>query len=112
MISVSRMKELAEEETMNEIIIDGVNVAECPDFDRYFSKITNQYLDKCNADIDSPYCEGNPNCYYKQLQRLKTENEKYKQALEEVRDSFNNRILNYEELKIIKKISEVLDERD
>lgn len=97
-----------EDRNGNEIMIDGVNVAGCPEYERYLSKQTKEFTDICNGDLDSPYCEGNPNCQYKQLQRLKAENEelkakietydcsakcykyiesdKYRQSLEEVRD--------------------------
>ena len=75
-----------------EIIIDGVNVAGCC----YFFKPDNS----CdNAKTTSCYCY-KTSCYYKQLQRLKQENEallkqkngvmatniKYFMALEEIRE--------------------------
>ena len=50
-----------------EIIIDGVNVAEC------------EFYELCGCIDDNHelnQCKDNPNCYYKQLQRLKQENEK------------------------------------
>ena len=84
-----------------EIITDGVNVAEC---DAYKDK---HCMDKtsimfCNLNI----CSNFPNCYYKQLKRMQAENEElkkiietqnpwhncnncnkdYKQALEEIRE--------------------------
>lgn len=99
-----------------EIIIDGVNVAECEYYFKDNGVIapdgTSERTDICTSpehtceNNDSCYC--NKDCYYKQLQRLKQENEelkekinsyicsancykykeaeKYKQALEEIRD--------------------------
>ena len=29
----------------------------------------------CNSGVGSPYCEYNPDCYYRQLNKLRTENE-------------------------------------
>ena len=55
-----------------EIIIDGVNVAEC------------EFLRKCvipdneGCAIDDSLCCDVGNCYFKQLQRLKQENEELK----------------------------------
>ena len=89
-----------------EIIIDGCNVAEC------------EFLRKCvipdneGCKIDDSLCCDVGNCYYKQLHRLKKENEelkkrcgeldkmtgifsarladKYKQALKEIREIAKN----------------------
>ncbi len=95
-----------------EIIIDGVNVAEC---EHLIPKKDIKWCE-CSAYC-SPYpecvsydlCKGK-NCYFKQLQRLKagnekwlkqydllqedrvklwTDNTKYKQALEEIREMIN-----------------------
>ena len=70
-----------------EIIIDGVNVAGC----EFAVKPINDNRIKCHCakgllqiakmqeqpeSIKSGLCENNTNCYYKQLQRLKQENEK------------------------------------
>ena len=85
----------------NEIIIDGVNVAEC------LAYKNKHCIDKTSIMFcDVNLCSNYPYCYYKQLQRLKQENEelkarrikslgficdceereKYKQALEEIRE--------------------------
>ena len=86
-----------------EIIIDGVNVAECPHRKK---EVTFMNVIKC---YNYGACEG-VNCLYKQLKRLQAENEElkkiiktqnpwhnckncnkdYKQALEEIRDMCNN----------------------
>lgn len=62
-----------------EIIIDGVNIAGC---DYYNAK--NDKGDWCDLTCTrehAPFfrCESMPNCYYKQFQRLKQENEKLKE---------------------------------
>ena len=55
------------------IIIDGCNVAECTSFQ----------LGNCNNDDTlSIECVKNKNCYFKQLQRLKKENEEILKQLE------------------------------
>ena len=57
-----------------EIIIDGVDVAGC----EYFNKVTYEEP-YCNIDEEHLYtCSSDENCYYKQLQRVKAENEKLK----------------------------------
>ena len=64
-----------------EIIIDGVNVAEC------------EFYDGCNYTtcqigiqnyID---CDKNPNCMFKQLQRAKAENEKLKKDIHNINEN-------------------------
>lgn len=56
---------------MNEVIIDGCNVAEC----KYFNKVVNEEP-YCNIDEEHLYtCSSDDNCYFKQLQRAKAENE-------------------------------------
>jgi len=56
-----------------EIYIDGVNVARCCKCYNVEQKIL------CGA---SGICANNPNCYYKQLQRLEQENKELKKKLE------------------------------
>lgn len=77
--------------TMQEIIIDGVNVAECEYLEEdYFiyDLIGEKHLEHNKCMIISAYddiitdCSQCPNCYFKQLQRLKAENEKLKKQLE------------------------------
>ena len=54
----------------NEVIIDGVNVAECEFLGKY---------NVCKAYVYMPKscgCDYNPDCYFKQLQRAKAENER------------------------------------
>ena len=58
---------------MQKIMIDGVNVDECKLYD----------CGTCNSEqVPSLNCNDNPNCYFKQLQRLKAENERLKKQLE------------------------------
>lgn len=94
-----------------EIIIDGVNVAECgfyhPEIDNYCHialAFSDDYVDNDHTYLE---CKQNPNCYFKQLQRLKEKNTEllniannggalliaekdktnnYKQALEEIKE--------------------------
>lgn len=78
-----------------EIIIDGVNVAECeymlnnkikgkqhcPAKAMPYAKETSCI---CRKSIDTPYnfCKHNPNCHYKQLKRLEQERDELKKACE------------------------------
>ena len=63
----------------DEIIIDGVNVAGCKHYrGKYFSD--NEYKD-CALYENKGFCE-ELNCYYKQLQRLKQENEELKKEIQ------------------------------
>ena len=59
-----------------EIIIDGVNVAECA----HLIIVTGEEQPFCRLDTFT--CKGET-CYYKQLQRLKQENENAKATVEE-----------------------------
>lgn len=59
-----------------EIIIDGVDVAECEHINTLGKKIKCVILQDDVCEID-PYCEG-CNCYYKQLKRLEQENAELK----------------------------------
>lgn len=73
-----------------EIIIDSVNVAgceyaltpkkQCPVKPMYYAKETSCIACK-EHNTKLNFCKNNTNCYYKQLQRLKQENERYKQLL-------------------------------
>lgn len=122
-----------EKEITKEIIIDGVNVAECR-LRVYNSDLCNGFkMD--NSGFHQGHCKQNPNCYFKQLKRLQAENEElkkiietqnpwnncnncnkdYKQALEEIRGMFksgNNCLkcqTKCENKDILKVISEVLN---
>lgn len=92
--------------TNKEIIIDGVNVAECKCF---YINASHPELQQCINPYCKDLCEENPNCYFKQLKRkeqeceelrkfqkywskveqknlkLSTQNEIYKQALSEIK---------------------------
>lgn len=63
---------------MNEIIIDGVNVAEC----EYFLYRNKEEISERSCGDGLVNCEGK-NCMYKQLKRLEAENEKLNKLLEE-----------------------------
>lgn len=88
---MSRM--IDDEETLKDnglIEIDGCNVAECKHFE--------------DADCFNPAetvlsCESQPNCLFKQLQRLKAENEKLKNK----KDEYYQNCLTYE-----RQISELI----
>ena len=71
-----------------EIIINGVNVAgcywKCKDGDcaMYYADLSAD-----NNELEFGFnCEDNPDCYYKQLQRLKQENEKLRNRVKELED--------------------------
>ena len=72
-----------------EIIIDGCNVAECGYFEDMHECPDNlnggYYIQHCYCGLQGDnycICEQNPNCYFKQLQKLKQENEYLKQEVE------------------------------
>ena len=75
-----------------EIIIDGVNVAECgfyhPEYDNY-CHIALAFSEDYGECLE---CQDNPDCYYKQLQRLKQENK----ILKERKDKYYLLTLDYE----------------
>lgn len=60
-----------------EIIIDGVNVTEC---EHYTTMEDCDGIHDLCEQIDD-YCSIKKNCYYKQLQRLKQENEELKEKI-------------------------------
>ena len=111
---------------MDEVIIDGCNVAECKNFSCGICQEENKKprtMEHINVD-----CAFYFNCYYKQLQRLKAKNEKlktkneqlgkYQQALEEIKrlltiamDEETVSYLHFELIeKSIKEINEVLND--
>ncbi len=78
--------------TDKEIIIDGVDVSGCgffhPECGDYSCHIALAFPDEY-TDAENTYfkCEQNPECYYKQLQTLKAENEelrKYKDVVDKL----------------------------
>ena len=66
------------------IIIDGCNVKEC----RHCMYKGFKAFPQCKLELDSfaTACEQHKDCEYKQLQRLKEENERLKHVLEEIRE--------------------------
>ena len=68
------------------IIVDNVDVSECAHFDK--DNHQRKVFDCYEIEGFPNFCKGD-NCYYKQLQRLKAENEKLKQALEDIREIVN-----------------------
>ena len=74
-----------------EIIIDGVNVAECEYYIQDYQRANNiegryeHCKDVCELNGDNYfYCKMNKNCYYKQLKRLQAENEENMKRLREL----------------------------
>ena len=66
---------------MKEIIIDGVNVAECGAYK------DSHCIDKTSIMFcDTNLCSNYPYCYYKQLKRLEQENEALKQTENEAKE--------------------------
>ena len=103
----------------NEIYIDGVNVKKCDFFHPEYGRDCHIALAFDYHNDKGTYygCDQNPNCYYKQLQRLKQENEKQRKALEEIREYINtlssvdSDFVNTETyLRITDKVNEVLNE--
>lgn len=74
--SKKTQKTLGESNMTDKVMIDGVNVSGCLNFDK---------SDKIHC-CDFPYdkCEGVPNCLYKQLQRKEQECEELKKKNEEL----------------------------
>ena len=69
---------------MSEVIIDGCNVAEC----EYYQIEANELYPKAQycGSMRNTFCENEPDCYFKQLQRAKAENEKLKETLNEIKE--------------------------
>ncbi len=55
-----------------EIIVNGVNVAQCDDYDEF----EGLFLCRCENEGMTPYCLENPNCWYKKWKREGVEDEK------------------------------------
>lgn len=70
---------------MNEVIIDGCNVAEC----EFYQIEANELYPKAQycGSMRNTFCENEPNCHFKQLQRAKAENEKLKAEIEEYKQA-------------------------
>lgn len=56
---------------MNEVIIDGCNVAECEFFQSEYLEDNSVFCEFCTLFYNA--CLNNPDCYFKQLQRAKAE---------------------------------------
>ena len=50
---------------MKEIIVNGVDVALCKDYDEF----EGLFLCTCKEEGMTPYCLDNPNCWYKEGKR-------------------------------------------
>lgn len=75
---------------MEEIIIDGVDVAGCEFYSDY-DKTCREANGKFDTDLcDFDKCEYITNCYYKQLKRLEQENAKLKEEIE-IRDNLSEK---------------------
>lgn len=85
---------------MNEVIIDGVSVAEC-------LYVENE---RCLNYILGYGCKDNPNCYFKQLQRAKAENEKLKEEIK-IQDNLAEHFRK-EALYWAKKAEEIIKEAE
>ena len=67
---------------MSEIIIDGVDVSECKNFIPIYTEDTDVEINNC-CTLTYTHCHKyHENCYFKQLQRLKAENEQLKKEVE------------------------------
>lgn len=97
---------------MNEIIIDGCNVAECK---HRISCLNDNNDIQCKVGIYRdddviiiPICKDNPNCYFKQLQRAKAELEQYKKSkqasYETMQAEWNKAVNELRDLKASDKI--------
>ena len=75
-----------------DIIIDGVNVAECEYYYEMDDCDGNHQLCNNATDIKNEYCEHYKNCYFKKLKRLEKENEE----LKEKKDKYYLKTLDYE----------------
>lgn len=126
-----------------EIIINDVNIWSCKHYDLENNYCDQSYLGEGGLlkNTKNPKrCEQSPNCYFKQLQRLKKENDilrktikdknivgvceqsnKYKQALEEIKSLAELEVMFGENSKafyptniqrILDVINEVLNDRD
>lgn len=58
----------------NEVVIDGCNVIKCEFFQSEYLEEDSVFCEFCTIWYNA--CLNNPNCYFKQLQRAKAENER------------------------------------
>ena len=63
---------------MNKVIIDGVDVNNCEYYNSKNKKCRTFREPECGMKFTSFKCEDDHDCYYKQLKRLRAENEKLK----------------------------------
>lgn len=72
----------------DKIIINNIDVSNCVFLDKCSQSLCNGFRGD-NSGFHQGHCIQNPNCYYKQLARKTEECEKYKQALEEIKEIAN-----------------------
>ena len=85
-----------------EIILDGVNVAEC----RHLSFVEEDYC--CDCQYEKYALCQNSDCYYKQLKRLQAENEELKKEI----NLYKNSIVANHDRAIGKRFAELLEENE
>lgn len=103
---------------MNKTIINGIDVSECEFY--YEMDDCDGCHQLCNnaTDIKNEYCEHYQNCYFKQLQRLKKENEELKASFNELynnTEQLANKYNKYggnKENEFIEIINKTTDERN
>ena len=84
-----------------EIIIDGVNVAGCGYYYDTFGHCDLCGIGTDKSDTFCTYCKDNSGCYYKQLQRLKQENDTIREHCKQVDET--NKILYQEKCELIQE---------
>ena len=106
-------------EMIEEIIIDEVNVVGCKHYDFENNYCDQSYLGEGGLlkNTKNPKrCECSPNCYYKQLQRLKQENEKlknkniYRETCEYFKRICNENTLLIKYRSVLEEINLIIDE--
>ena len=83
---IEDIQEIGEIEMEREIIIDGVNVAGCGYFCEADKECSICGMGTDGEDTFCRDCKDNSNCYYKQLQQLKAENERLSTTLTEIKE--------------------------
>ena len=87
--------------TDKQIIIDGVDISKCKQYDEVFNYCDQSYLGEGGLlkNTKNPKrCECSPNCYYKQLKRKEQECEELKEDVERWKSNFNGKVSAIEEL--------------